>query len=65
MSEAHCTPRTPHLGVIKMYQDLQTNFWWEELKNTANFVQKCFICHQIKAKHKKPLGLLIPLSIAE
>ena len=34
-------------------------------KDIANFVQKCLICQQVKAEHKKPLGLLMPLSIPE
>jgi len=34
-------------------------------KDIANFVQKCLICQQIKAEHKKPPRLLMPLSISE
>ena len=66
MNEAHCTLYTAHPGSTKMYQDLRSTFWWEEMKkDIANFVQKYLVCQQIKAEHKKSQGLLIPLSIPE
>jgi len=62
MAEAHHTPYTVHHGAMKMYQDLQTNFWWDGMKkDIANFLQRCLTCQQIKAEHKKPPGLLMPL----
>ena len=30
-----------------------------------NFVHKCLVCEQVKAEHKKPSGLLVPLPIPE
>ena len=66
MREAHCTPYTAHPGATKMYQDLRANFWWEGMKDDiARFVQKCLICQQVKAEHKKPPGLLMPLQVPE
>jgi len=65
MLEAYCTPYTAHPGAAKMYQDLGTNFWWEGMKDIANFVQKMSKCQEIKAEHKKPPGLRMPLSIPE
>ena len=66
MSEAHYIPYTAPLGATKMYQNLRINFWWEGMKKDIdNFVQKCLICQQIKVEHKKPPGLLMPLSIPE
>ena len=66
MAEAHHTSYMVHSGAIKMYQDLLINFWWEGMKkDIANFVQKCLICQQVKAEPKKPLGLLMALSIPE
>jgi len=66
MIEGHCTPYTAHPRAIKMYQDLGSNFLWEGMKNDiANFVQRCLICQQVKAKHNKPSGLLMPLQILE
>ena len=32
---------------------------------TASFVQKCLICQQVKAEHKKPSGLLMSLQVPE
>jgi len=66
MTETHCTPYTAHLRTTKMYQDLQSNFWWEGMKNDiAKFAQRCQICQQVKAEHKKPSGLLMPLQVPE
>ena len=31
----------------------------------SNFVHKCLVCQQVKAKHKKPPRLLVPLPIPE
>ena len=33
--------------------------------NIFNFVHKCLVCQQVKAEHKKPPGLLVPLPIPE
>ena len=66
MKEAHCTPYTAHPGSTKMYQDLRHNFWWDGMKlDIFNFVHKCLVCQQVKAEHKKPPGLLVPLPIPE
>ena len=66
MAEAHSTPYTAHPGATKMYQDLRSNFWWEGMKkDVAKFVQRCLICQRVKAEHKKPPGLLMPLQIPE
>ena len=65
MPKAYFTPYTAHPGAAKMYQDLWINFWWEGMKDIANFVQKSLICQEIKAEHKKPPGLWMPLSISE
>ena len=51
MMEAHCTAYIAHRGASKMYQDLRSNFWWEEMKDDiAKFVQRCLICQQVKAE---------------
>ena len=34
-------------------------------KNVANFVSRCLVCQQVKAKHQKPLETLYPLPILE
>ena len=49
-----------------MYQELRSNFWWEGMKDDiARFVQKCLICQLVKAEHKKPVGLHMPLQVSE
>ena len=49
-----------------MYQDLRHNFLWDGMKvDIFNFVHKCLVCQQVKAEHKKPPGLLVPLPIPE
>ena len=55
IAEAHCTLLyTAHPGVTKMYQDLRPTFWREEMKkDKTDFVQRCLVCQQIKAKHQK------------
>ena len=64
--EAHNTPYTVHPGATTMYQDLQTNFWWEGMiRDVVKFVQRCLTCQQVKAEHKKPPGLLMPFSPPE
>ena len=32
-------------------------------KNVAEYVSKCLVCQQVKAKHQKPIETLQPLSI--
>ena len=32
-------------------------------KDIAKFVYKCLVCQQVKAEHRKPPGLLVPLPI--
>ena len=34
-------------------------------KDVAEFVPRCFICQQVKAKHQKPAGLLQSLPIPQ
>jgi len=66
MKEAHCTPYTAHPGSTKIYQDLRHNFWRDGMKmDIFKFVHKCLVCQQVKAEHKKPLGLLVPSPIPE
>ena len=57
--EAHYTSYTSHLGSTKMHQDLQHSLLWDGMtKDIVDFVQKCLVCQQVKAKHQKPSGLL-------
>lgn len=65
LREAHCTSCTAHPGSTKMYQDLKSQFWWDEIKEVAEFVAKCSVCQLIKAEHQRPAGELQPLPILE
>ncbi|EOY19023.1 Uncharacterized protein TCM_043642 [Theobroma cacao] len=66
LEEAHMAAYMVHPGAIKMYQDLKEVYWWEGLKkNVAEFISKCLVCQQVKAKHQKPARLLQPLLVPE
>ena len=44
LEEAHRSKYTVHFG-NKMYQDLKSLYWWENMKKKiARFVQTCLIC---------------------
>ena len=64
LEEAHSSNLSIHPGSSKMYQDLNTRFWWTKMKKEiAAFVARCDNCCRVKAIHLKPAGLLQPLSI--
>ena len=66
LMEAHNSPFVMHPGGTKMYQDLKQHFWWKSMKrDVAEFVSKCLVCQQVKARRQKAVGLLQPLSIPE
>ncbi|XP_071921719.1 uncharacterized protein [Coffea arabica] len=66
LEESHCSRYMVHPGSGKMYQDLKSLYWWDNMKaKITQFVQKCLTCQQVKAEHKKPSGLLQPLEIPE
>lgn len=49
-----------------MYHDVSHQFWWPGMKrDVAEFVSRCLTCYQVKDEHKRPDGLLQPLSILE
>ncbi|KAA3470701.1 integrase [Gossypium australe] len=66
LREAHSSTYAIHLGWNKMYRDLRELYWWPGLKqDVIEFVSKCLTCHQVKAKHQFPSGLLTRLYISE
>ncbi|KAA3470699.1 integrase [Gossypium australe] len=66
LREAHSSTYAMHLGWNKMYQDLRELYWWPRLKqDVTEFVSKCLTCHQVKAKHQFPSGLLQPIHIPQ
>ena len=66
LSEAHSSRLSMHPGSTKMYNDLKQHYWWSKMKrDISEFVSKCLICQQVKAKHQVPSGLLQPIMILE
>ncbi|GKC10078.1 putative reverse transcriptase domain-containing protein [Tanacetum coccineum] len=59
MHESHKSKYSIHPGSDKMYQDLKLLYWCPNMKiDIATYVSKCLTCAKVKAKHKKPSGLL-------
>jgi hypothetical protein len=66
LREAHDLAYSIHPGSTKMYQDLKYRYWWYGMKrDVAAHVALCDTCHQVKAEHHKPAGLLQPLKVPE
>ena len=66
LKEFHCSRFVVHPSGTKMYQDLRRQYYWSEMKRHVwDFVRRCLICQQVKAKHQKSTGLLQPLEVAE
>ncbi|KAA3487666.1 reverse transcriptase [Gossypium australe] len=66
LHEAHSGCLTVHPGSTKMYNDLRKWYWWPSMKKDIfEFVSRCLICQQVKAKHQVPSGLLQPVMVPE
>ena len=66
LEEAHSSAYAMHPGSTKMYRTLKECYWWSGMKReVAEYVSKCFIYQQGKAKRQKPSGLMQPLPIPE
>ncbi|XP_072087425.1 uncharacterized protein [Arachis hypogaea] len=66
LKEAHKSGFSVHLGITKMYQDLEAMFWWPEMKNDeALYVSKCLTCQKEKIEQQRPSGTLQPLEIPQ
>jgi hypothetical protein len=66
LREAHDSAYSIHPGGTKMYQDLKQRYWWYGMKrDVAAHVALCDTCHQVKAEHQRPAGLLQPLKVPE
>ncbi|KAA3483466.1 DNA/RNA polymerases superfamily protein [Gossypium australe] len=64
--EAHSSKLLIHPGSTKMYNDLKQFYWWHGMKHDiSDYVSKCLICQQVKAKHQVPSGLLQPIMIPD
>ena len=53
LEEAHSSVFTVHPGGTKMYRSLKEDYWWSGMKwEIADFVARCLVCQQVKAKHQ-------------
>ena len=52
MEESHCSAYAMHPDSNKMYRTIKENYWWSNRKrDKAEFVSRCLVCQQMKAKH--------------
>ncbi|KAA3477331.1 polyprotein [Gossypium australe] len=66
LQEVHASPYAIHLIGNKMYWDVKKLYWWPKLKQgVIEFVAKCLICQQVKAKHQFSFELLQPIKIPQ
>ena len=66
MEEVHCSAYAMHSGSTKMYRTIKENYWWSDMKkDVADFMSRCLVCQQVKAKHQKPPRTLHLLLIPE
>jgi len=64
LEEGHKSRLSLHLGMTKMYQDLNENFWWQGMKkDVAQFVSACLTCQKAKVEHQRPGGVLQSLEV--
>lgn len=55
LTEAHSSLYAIHPGVVKMYHDLKSQFWWGGMKaDVVNHVRKCLTCQRVKIEHRGP-----------
>ena len=66
LREFHCSHFAVHPGGTKMYHDLRHQDYWSGMKkHVEEFVRRCLMCQQVKAKHQRLAGLLKSLEVAE
>ncbi|KAA3480443.1 integrase [Gossypium australe] len=66
LNEAYNSVYSIHPWSTKMYNDMKQSYLWPSMKREiAEFVSRCLVCQQVKAKHQVPLGLLQPVMIPE
>ncbi|KAA0053247.1 DNA/RNA polymerases superfamily protein [Cucumis melo var. makuwa] len=64
LEEAHSSAYAMHPGSTKMYRTW--TYWWSGMKQEiAEYVDRCFICQQVKPVRQRPGGFLNPLSVPE
>ena len=66
LREFHYSRFVVHPSGTKMYRDLRRQYYWSRMKKrVGDFVRRCLTCQQVKVEHQKPVGLLLPLEVAE
>ena len=66
LAEYHDVPLRGHVGVHKVYEQLNRKWYWPRMKETVvEYVRSCPSCQQNKPSNQKPIGLLKPLPIPE
>ncbi|KAM1267622.1 hypothetical protein ACFX2G_000010 [Malus domestica] len=66
LDEAHCSAYAMHPGGIKMYHTIRPFYYWPGMKREiAEYVSRCIVCQQVKAKRKKPFGRMQPLPVPQ
>ncbi|GJT14763.1 putative reverse transcriptase domain-containing protein [Tanacetum coccineum] len=66
MHESRKSKYSIHPSFKKIYQDIKKLYWWPNIKvDIATYVSKCLTCAKVKAKHQRPLGLLVQPAIPE
>ena len=53
LDEDHKSKYSMHLGIDKMYKDLNKESQWPRMKSSINsYIEKCLTCLQIKTGHQ-------------
>ena len=66
LMEFYCSRYVVHLGGMKMYHDLHSQYYWRGMKrHVGDFVRRYLTCQQVKADHQRPTRLLQPLEVAD
>ena len=63
--EAHKSRFSIHPGGTMRYSDLRV-YWCKGMKReVADGVASCYMCQRVLAKYQRPVGPLLPVSVAE
>ncbi|XP_068331433.1 uncharacterized protein [Pyrus communis] len=66
LDEAHVSAYAMHPRNTKMYHTIRPFYYWPGMKREiAEYVSRYVVCQQVKAKSKRPFGLLQPLPVPQ
>ena len=66
LDEAHISAYAMHPRSTKMYHTIRPFYYWPGMKRQiAEYVSRCAICQEVKAKRKEPFGLMQQLPIPQ